>query len=218
MELIEKMDPKLLQPNSWNTNVVTPENEEKLEKSMKRLGVFKPITVRTLEDGTLEILGGEHRVDLAIRSGMTEIPVINLGRIGDKEAKEMGLVDNARYGSDDSLQLAGLMEELGDDAEEIASFLPYSDMDITEIFSSKSIDLSDLEMSDDDDLPASEDSSVSILTHQIMRFKIPIEDADAITEIIEQIMKAQKFDSSDSMTNAGDALVYLARNGIGGSK
>ncbi|MFH3733079.1 chromosome partitioning protein ParB, partial [Acinetobacter baumannii] len=51
--------------------------------------------------------------------------------------------------------------------------------------------------------------TTKVQTHQIMRFKVPIEDVDAITKLIEKTIKAQGFTESDSLTNAGDALVYL---------
>ena len=68
-----------LRPNPWNTNHVTPENEEKLRASIARFGVFKPIICRELQDGTLEILGGEHRWQTARDMGLDTVPVVNLG-------------------------------------------------------------------------------------------------------------------------------------------
>ena len=46
-------------------------------------------------------------------------------------------------------------------------------------------------------------------TSQIMRFKVPIGDAPAIEKLIEATMKSQGFNGGDSLSNAGDALVYL---------
>lgn len=48
-----------------------------------------------------------------------------------------------------------------------------------------------------------------------MRFKVPVADAQRISKIIEEVMKAQKFDKDDSLTNAGMALVHIFE-GIGG--
>jgi ParB family chromosome partitioning protein len=44
-----------------------------------------------------------------------------------------------------------------------------------------------------------------------MRFKVPVQDADAITDLIEKIMTDQNFTEADSLTNAGDALVWLSQ-------
>lgn len=203
-------NPGSLVPNPWNTNVVAPENEAKLDESVRRLGMFKPVVVRELSDGTLQILGGEHRAASAARVGLQTIPVINLGRIDDKKAKEISLVDNGRYGADNTLQLAELLDSLGS-PDDLATFMPYSEADLTSIFSSVSIALDDLDLPDiDDSGPLSQGTKPS-QTHQIMRFKVPVDDIDEITKLIEKTMKVHKFTESDSLTNAGDALVHLLK-------
>ncbi|CAB4122049.1 Spo0J Stage 0 sporulation protein J (antagonist of Soj) containing ParB-like nuclease domain [uncultured Caudovirales phage] len=204
------IDPKKLTKNPWNTNMVDPENQTKLDNSVKRFGMFKPIICRELANGALQILGGEHRVESAVRLGFKEIPIINLGKISDEKAKEISLVDNGRYGIDDTLQLAELLKELGE-FEDISSYMPYSDDDLNSIFSSTSISLDELELPDSDELPLLPTSS-KVQTHQIMRFKVPMEDAAAVQSVIESIMKTQGFMDDDSLMNAGNALVYLVTN------
>lgn len=205
-----EVDPTLLVPNPWNSNVVSPDNEAKLDASIKRFGMFKPIVVREMQDGSFQILGGEHRVDAAKRLGAKKVPVVNLGDIDDDKAKEISLVDNGRYGTDDALQLAELLEGL-DNTEELVSFMPYSEADLASIFSSVNIALDDLDIPDADELAPSPSSEKPIQTHQIMRFKVPVDDVAEITDQIERTMKVQKFSESDSLTNAGDALVYLLK-------
>lgn len=204
---ITQVNPELLVPNSWNSNVVSPDNEAKLDASLKRFGVFKPVIVRELLDGTLQILGGEHRAQSAVRLGYSEIPIVNLGVISDTKAKEISLVDNDRYGEDDAYKLGELLGSL--DLSDIASFTSFSDDELDSIFTSSSIALDELDAlslpSEDIELP----SEKSVQTHQIMRFKVPIKDVDAVTQKIEKAIKVQGFDDSDSLTNAGDALVHL---------
>jgi len=202
-----EIDPRRLKPNRWNTNVVSPDNEKKLDESLRRLGVFKPVLVRTLPNDDLEIIGGAHRVESAIRIGLKSIPVVNLGEIDDHKAKEIGLVDNGRYGADDVVSLAELMSELGS-AADLASFLPYTDAEMTAIFSSTDIDLDMLDGSDDDEAPLAP-IETALKTHTIMRFKVPLGDAERLQEAIESVMKRQGFTDSDDLTNAGDALVWL---------
>jgi ParB family chromosome partitioning protein len=203
-------DPASLKPNPWNTNVVSPDNEAKLDQSIRRLGMFKPVVARELADGSLQIIGGEHRAAAAVRLKLAKIPVINLGKIDDAKAKEIGLVDNGRYGADNTLQLAELLDSLGS-ADELASFMPYSEGDIASIFSSVNIALDDLDLPDVDDTATTSPKEKPSQTHQIMRFKVPVEDIDDVTALIEKTMKVQKFTESDSLTNAGDALVYLLK-------
>lgn len=208
---LEMLAPNQLTPNPWNTNIVSPENQHKLEESVKRFGIFKPILVRELSDGTLQIIGGEHRWDAAKSLGHSEVPVVNLGRISDKKAKEIGLVDNGRYGADDTLQLANLLEDLGVSAEELAGFMPYSESDFNSIFSSVNISLDDLDLPDESEIPAIP-ATKPPQTHQIMRFKVPIDDVGTITDLIERTMKEQRFTDEDSLSNAGNALVHLLVN------
>lgn len=202
-------DPRKLRPNPWNTNVVDAANEAKLEESLKKFGMFKPVIVRELPTGDLEILGGEHRAGAAVRLGIKDIPIMNLGPIPDAEAKKIGLVDNGRYGNDDTLQLAALLKELGD-IEDLASFMPYSDQDFSNIIDSAEINLDDLEALPELD-PVAKPTPLPTApqTHTIMRFKVPIEDAERIGELINHVIKVQGLTGSDSLTNAGDALVHL---------
>lgn len=206
----EQVDPKTLKPNPWNVNVMSPDNEEKLETSIKRFGMFKPAIVRELQDGFLQIIGGEHRVQAAVRLGIKEVPIVNLGKISDEKAKEISLVDNGRFGHDDTLRLAELLEGLGD-VDELSSFMPYTESDLTAIFSSSSIALDALDLSEEDESPKLP-TEKAIQTHQILRFKIPVEDVGMVTAVIESIAKTQKFTQGDSLSNAGDALVHLCNN------
>lgn len=204
---ITQVDPGVLIPNTWNSNIVSPDNEAKLDESLKRFGVFKPVIVRELLDGTLQIIGGQHRAQSAIRLGYKSVPIVNLGVITDTRAKEISLVDNDRYGEDDAYKLSELLSTLN--SEDLSAFTTFSDADLESIFTNSSIaldELNDLSLpSEDTDLPTEK----SIQTHQIMRFKVPIKDVDAVTQRIEKAIKVQGFDDSDSLTNAGDALVHL---------
>jgi len=207
---LETKDPKELQPNPWNTNVVSSENEKKLDVSMDRLGNFKPILVRTLEDGSLQILGGEHRRDSAMRSGEKTIPVLNLGVIGDTKAKEISLADNERYGEDDSEALEKLINSL-ETKDELSSFLPISDDEMDSFWSKAAINLDDLDLDEDDDLPIEKPIGVSAPTHRVVRFKVSVADAERMSDFIESIGKNNGFTTSDALTNAGDALIHALK-------
>jgi ParB-like chromosome segregation protein Spo0J len=206
---IEHIEIDAVFPNGFNVNVVSPDNEAKIEASIKRFGFFKPVLCREIER-RLEIIGGEHRWAAAKRLGYKDVPVINLGEVDDQKAKELCLVDNSRYGADDALQLAELLNDLGS-VDELTSFMPYTEGDLASIFSSVNIELDDLELSEIDET-ASLPKEKPIQTHQVVRFKIPLDDASWLTQLIERTMKVQKFTESDSLANAGDALVHLLKN------
>lgn len=201
-----------LSPNPWNTNHVSAENEKKLVASFKKFGCYKPIIVREKEDGGLEILGGEHRWRTARSLGYRTVPIVNVGRIDDQKAKEIGLVDNGRYGEDDSLELAALLNGM-ENLDEIMNFLPYAEDDLAAIFASSSIDFDSLDIPDDaDDKIPELPTAKAVQTHQVMRFKVPVDDAEGITALIERTMKSQGYTDDDSMTNAGNALVHILKD------
>lgn len=206
-----------LRPNPYNPNRVSPENEEKIRHSIERNGIFKPIIVREIKDSEgcveyYEIVGGQHRWEQAKLLGYSEVPVANLGEISDKTAKEIGVVDNARYGTDDTLALSEILQEIGD-ADEILSFLPYGDTDLTTIFSATSIDLSALDIPEQEedalDAPEVTEKTKPTKTQTIMRFKLGLLDAEKVTALIAKTQKEQGLTTADELTNAGDALVYL---------
>lgn len=209
---MQSADINSLQPNPWNTNHVSAENEKKLVASVKKHGCYKPIVVRQLDDGTLQILGGEHRWRTCKSLGYKQVPIVNMGAIDEQTAKELGLIDNGRYGEDDSLELAALLNGM-DNLDEIMNILPFADDDLSAIFASSAIDFGSLDIPDDadDGLPELP-TKAAVQTHQVMRFKVPIEDSDRLTKLIERTMKSQGFTEDDSMTNAGNALVHLLKD------
>jgi hypothetical protein len=205
-----------LRPNPFNPNRVSAENELKIRASIERNGIFKPIIVRTklASFQGYEIIGGQHRWEQAKELGFKTVPIANLGEISDVRAKEIGLLDNARYGVDDTLSLGAILKEIGN-ADEIQSFLPYGDTDLTAIWSAQSIDLDALEISQDElkieqDQQKSDDPAPKpTKTHTVMRFKIGLVDAERLTRLIASTQKTHGLTTEDELTNAGDALIHL---------
>lgn len=217
------VDPRVLVKNSWNPNKMSPEAEAKLRNSLQKHGHIRPILVRELESGKLEIIGGEHRTELSIELGMTEVPVMNLGRVSDETAKRALMIDNSRYGEDDAGLLSELLSGLGT-ADELAEWMTMDSDQLTALLGTSGLeeheeligsldDLDDLDA--DDDLPP---PTREIKTHQPMKLKVPVEDAEFIKDTIEGIIKAQGIEDSDSSIRAGDALLWLCRNYRNGSE
>lgn len=213
MEQSKKLDIQyinldLLKPNPWNSNVMSLENEAKLEESLRRNDNFKTLTVRVLDDGSYQILGGEHRAKVAKKIGIAELPSVILRDISDSKAKEISLIDNSRYGSDDNLLLAEILASL-DDVDVISDIMPFSEIEIETLMSASKFDLDDLGTLDDLDEDDLNDTPAATKTHTVMRFKIALEDAAEIEELLKRSMKLNGYTESDSLTNAGDALVNL---------
>lgn len=197
-----------LRANPYNTNVVSPNNEEKIKESIRRFGFFKPILVRTLSDGSMEIVGGEHRWQAAKDLGFDHVDVIDLGEIDDIKAKQISLIDNGRYGQDDNYKLAELLSEIGT-LEDLSTFMPYSDQSLTELFENNDLDLDSLDLDEDEVASASPPKEKPVQKYVIMRFKIPVADSQPVQNYIEKIMDEQGFTDGDSLLNAGDALIYI---------
>lgn len=208
----QMIDPRLIQPNPWNSNIVSHENEEKLRASIARHGMFKPVLVRELDDGTIQSIGGQHRAEQAIELGYDEVPVINLGQIDDAQAKEISLADNARYGIDDTLKLSEILNDLN--VGDIENFLPWTNRDIAAMTASLSVDIDDLDLDEptipeDDDGPEEAPAPKTVKTHQNLRFRCSIQDSARITNLVNKAMQEQGFTKEDDLTNAGDALAFL---------
>lgn len=208
-------DPRALKENPWNPNHVDAINEEKLANSIDEFGMFRPIICRQLEDGSLEILGGQHRNRVAMMRGIDSVPVLNLGAMDDNKAKKIGLVDNGRYGEDNLEELAKVFADLGS-PEDIVNIMPIDLAEFENIFvkdEDMDLDYDDL-MNDGDESHAEEsaqaelDINTSVRTHQVMRFKVAVDDAPHIESFLRRIQREQGFIESDSLTNAGDALVF----------
>lgn len=202
-----------LRKNPWNTNRVSVDHEGKIRASIARNGMFKPIIVRQVaEIDGYEIIGGEHRWEQAIELGHAEVPICNLGYISEIKAKEIGVIDNARYGADDTLSFSELLKEIGN-IEELQDFLPYGDADLDAIFSSSSIALDTLGIDENFDRDSDLEHEAPVpkppRTHTVMRFKISLGDAERITALIAKTQKENGLTAADDLTNAGDALVQL---------
>ena len=211
----KNVDPSLLRKNPWNTNQVSADHEVKIKNSLLRNGMFKPIIVRQVKDvAGYEILGGQHRWEQALVLNYETMPIANLGYIDELRAKEIGVIDNTRYGADDALSFADLLKEIGD-TDELQDFLPYGSADLDAIFSSSDISLDDLDLSDslqdeEEEEPETEAPVEKIAkTHSLARFKIPLKDAERLTALISSTQRTHNYTSEDDLTNAGDALIHL---------
>lgn len=213
----ETVDIARLRPNPWNSNNVSSDNEQRIRESIRRNGLFKPIIVRELDDGTLQIIGGQHRWEQARELGHLNVPIVNLGGIDDAQAKEIGVIDNARYGADDSIMLADILKSIGT-ISDLRDFLPYGETDLNAIFSASVIDIDELVLTPETAEPENntdgpeEKAPRATRTHAQVRFKLSIFDNERLTALIGKTQREQGFTQEDELTNAGDALVWLLRD------
>lgn len=213
-----KVEVRRLKPNPWNTNTVGAQNFDKLKNSIEKLGFFKPILVREIDDGDYEILGGEHRWKAAIDSGISTVSVLSVGKISDVVAKQMSLVDNERYGEDDQQALQRLIEDIQADLDySLSEIAPYDDELAATLSKETAFDLEELaSLSDESDEPDVIDTREKKerlgVEHQTMRFKVSFDAADTVTYVIKQIVTEQGINTGSDMEDAGEALVWLAQH------
>lgn len=114
------VSPGSLEPNPWNYNTQSEGTFAKLAASIRRHGFTRAIVVRTLEDGRMQIIDGEHGWRAAKLLGMSVVPCVDLGPVPDARAKEMTVVLNELGGTADEAALADILRGLKVDAEAMA--------------------------------------------------------------------------------------------------
>ena len=210
---IQHLPPQMLSPNPWNSNQVGPDMEKRLRASISQFGLYKPIICRSTEEGEIQILGGEHRWRVARDMGLESVPAVVLPNIDDKTAKTIGLADNGRYGEDDALKLAQILRDIGQ--EDVEILLPYSESDLAGMFAATDIDLDSLGFDEDDSsepVASLDELSRKTITHELMRFKVPVEDRENVQQFVEMIIKTRGLQSEeDSLVAAGMALVEIVK-------
>lgn len=210
---ITYVSPEELAANPWNPNKVGPENLSKIEKSVSELEDFKPVVVRELETGELEIVDGEHRTEVYRRLGQ-QVPVVNLGNISDEHAKKITLAANARYGENDTIALHDLLASLGS-MEELAQILPESTESLEEIAnlstSAGDIDWNDLTLDDEEsEEDASYESSAPAKSvKQTLKFRLDVDQSEEVDAYLSKIIRTIGADDSDPAVNRGLALMHI---------
>lgn len=202
-------DPAELQPNPWNPNQMSAENEQKLFASLDK-GEFKPLLVRQLDNGSLQILGGEHRRQYYIERGK-EAPYINLGVISDERAKQITIADNVRYGYDDQYALNQILREINDVAVET---LPIDEDELRSIMGSTHVDLDELVGLDDaggHEIEEDRGTSTDIMStlYKTLRVKISIDEFEDFERKLSRVIDRLGLHDSNQAINRGEALVAI---------
>lgn len=201
---IRQMNPAELSPNPWNPNSVGVENMQKLKASIEKTGIFKPVLVRLLDDGSLQIIGGEHRARAAQELGM-DVPVLSLGVMSDLEAKKITLIDNDGYGENDANTLSKILRELSEADEDIIGQMTYSEEQLSDLLNlSTTIDLESLGSLDDLDNFPGDDTSPDIpdardeqAVYKTIKLKVAIDDVEFVEDLIEEMKERLEIADSD---------------------
>lgn len=121
-----------LKPNPWNPNKMTEGMFEKERLSIRTHGFVQPIMARISPQGEMQIVDGEHRWRAAQLEGMVEVPVVNLGAIGDERAKKLTIISNELRGAPEPVLLAQLVKELSatQTVDQLSAELPMTPVEL----------------------------------------------------------------------------------------
>lgn len=120
-----------IRPNGFNYNVQNEKTFTRLMESMRKFGYIEPVIVRQVKGG-YEIINGEHRWRAAQMARMDEVPVINLGKMKDDDAKQLCIILNELGGKPDEVQLAKLLRDINVTVpvDDLLSVMPYSNNEL----------------------------------------------------------------------------------------
>lgn len=136
--------------NSWNPKDSETKEFNQVVRSLELYGFRQPILVRESDDGKYEILDGEQRFTAAKELAYTDVPVYNLGKISDTEAKAATIWMEVQVPFNE-IDLSHLVVEL----DEASVALPYTEAEIADFrhmseFSFDNFDDDDGEFEDND--------------------------------------------------------------------
>jgi hypothetical protein len=121
-----------IRENPWNPNEQSPFMYQKQVNSMREFGQVGEILVRELEDGSYQIIDGEHRWRAARDLGFKELAVNNLGKVSDDTAKLLTEVLNELHGDRNPLKMSKVLNDLRlePDWERIQVVLPFTHTEV----------------------------------------------------------------------------------------
>jgi hypothetical protein len=119
------LDFAALRVNPRNANVVPQKIMAKLERNIKRTGLYPPLIVRPLGNGTYMILDGHHRKRVLENLGHTSA-ICEVWPVDEREADILLATLNSLHGKDDKELRRALIESLTESypVEDLADMLP----------------------------------------------------------------------------------------------
>lgn len=124
------MPTSTLRKADWNYKLDgTEEDIQKLMRSIRRDKSAGVLAVRELDDGTFEVMDGNHRLEAIRRLEWDEVKVENFGPISQAEAVLIARRRNHNWFKDDAIQLSTLMRDVvvpEISIDEMETFVPES--------------------------------------------------------------------------------------------
>ena len=181
--------------NKWNPKDKETKEFRQVVRSLELYGFRQPILVREVEgEDTYEILDGEQRFTAATELGYTDVPVYNLGKISDTEAKAATIWMEVQVPFNE-IDLSHLVVELNN----LDVALPYTEAEIADFQHMSEFNFDNF----DDDHEDFDDSDVKT-------FKVLL--GDEAYQIVTKDVKKVKDDKDCSEARAIELICadYLA--------
>lgn len=123
---------------------------DKERESIRTHGFIDPVTVRSGSDkGALfkrkQIVDGEQRWKAAKAEGLTEVIIVDLGRVSDARAKVLTEVLNKLKGENDPLRWQEMIISIKNEDPDLLKLLPYEEAMLQGMLKSSEVDWNGLE-------------------------------------------------------------------------
>jgi hypothetical protein len=205
-----------LDPNPWNPNVQSDFMFEKERESIRVHGFIDPITVRSgREKGPMfkrpQILDGEHRWKGGKLEGMTEVPIVDLGRVSDARAKVITEVMNKLRGENDPLRWSEMIMSIQAEEPGMLAYLPYEEAALTSILKSSEVDWGALD-AENAEHHASQRKDAEGKLFKKFAVSVPEATMAQALDLMRRIKAAHKIDDDAA---AFKVLLGLAEQGLG---
>lgn len=131
--------------NAWNPNKQSDFKYAQTRKVIREFGFLDPCTVRSgREKGKLfkkkEIIDGEHRWLAAKDEGLTEVLILDVGRMSDAKAKVLTDIMNNLRGENDPLKWAEMVQSVQEEDSSQLQYLPYQEDELNAMLESTTVD------------------------------------------------------------------------------
>jgi len=112
----------------WNYKTEDEEQSKKLKNNIERNGVIENILVRRLDNGSYEVVNGNHRLDVMNSLKLKECHAYNLGEITKENAIRVAIETNETRFGVDGIKLSHLIDEISDNVglQELEKSMPFS--------------------------------------------------------------------------------------------
>lgn len=173
---------------------------EKEQASIAEFGFLDPITVRSgRESGPLfkkkQIIDGEHRWKGGKALGMTEVPIVDLGRLSDARAKTLTELLNKLRGENDPMRWAAMVQEINLQEPELVQFLPYQEVELQALLRSSEVDWEQL-ATQNQEPHAGPNAQRDAAGKLFKKFSVSLPEAtmDRVVDLMRKIKAARKLD------------------------